>query len=136
MKRLYLFPLIAIFALNILSQEPANNLRKTVQELRLKFPDLKTWGGQGEIINYKSKEANVLFETKDGKVISEYTTYEGDDGFLQMWYNSLIESFSKNARHFLWGTNKNSISFFYSYFNIYISYHPNESVTISYSLNP
>lgn len=136
MKRFFLFSLIAIFALNILSQEPANNLRKTVRELRLKFPDLKTWGGNGGIINYKSKEANVLFETKDGIVISEYTTYEGDDGFLQLWYNSLIESFSKTARHFLWGTNKKSITFFYSYFHVAIFYDPNEKVTIMYLLNP
>ena len=135
-KRFLLLSIIIIFALSIQAQEPGNNLRKTVRELRLKFPDLKTWGRQGETLCYKSPEAEAFFYIKDGKVISEFSFIDGEDGFLKMWYSSLIKEFSKSARHFTWGTNKNSIILYYSYFEVHISYEPNEHVYISYSLYP
>jgi hypothetical protein len=135
MKRLplllFLFTTVALFA-----QEPGNNLRKTIPQLRQSFPDLIVWGYErGGIQNYKSPEADILFETKNGIVIAEFASIEGEDGYLQGLYQSLLKSFSKNAKTYRWGGNKNSISFFYSYFHVYISYTPNESVSISYDLN-
>jgi hypothetical protein len=135
MKRLplllFLFTTVALFV-----QEPGNNLRKTIPQLRQSFPDLIVWGYErGGIQNYKSPEADILFETKNGIVIAEFASFEGEDGYLQGLYQSLLKSFSKNAKTYRWGGNKNSISFFYSYFHVYISYTPNESVSISYDLN-
>ncbi len=68
MKRLplllFLFTTVALFA-----QEPGNNLRKTIPQLRQSFPDLIVWGYErGGIQNYKSPEADILFETKNGIV--------------------------------------------------------------------
>jgi hypothetical protein len=117
MKRLplllFLFTTVALFA-----QEPGNNLRKTIPQLRQSFPDLIVWGYErGGIQNYKSPEADILFETKNGIVIAEFASFEGEDGYLQGLYQSLLKSFSKNAKTYRWGGNKNSISFFYSYGN-------------------
>ena len=66
---------------------------------------------------------------------SEFTIIEGDNKFLKDLFNALVDSFSVKAKHYLWGNDRNSISFFYSYFSVYISYHPYESVSITYELN-
>ena len=136
MKRLFLLVLSIAVSIALFAQEPGNNLRKTIPELRRSFPDLVVWGYERSgIQNYKSPEAEILFETKSGIVIGEFAMFEGEDGYLQTLYQSFLKSFSKNAKNYLWGQDRNSISFFYSYFHVYISYTPGESVSISYELN-
>ena len=136
MKRLFLFVLSIAVSIALFAQEPGNNLRKTIPELRRSFPDLVVWGYERSgIQDYKSPESDILFETKSGIVIAEFAMFEGEDGYLQGLYRAFLNSFSKTAKSYLWGQDKNSISFFYSYFHIYISYTPYESVTISYELN-
>ena len=116
------------------AQEPGNNLRKTVQELRLSFPDLVAWGEQNGSQNFKSPEANILFTVKKGVVCTEFTQFQGSDGFLRDFYHALVRQFSKNAKSYLWGNDKISISFFYSYFRVYISYTPYSDVALLYDL--
>lgn len=136
MKRLALIITSLFITVALPAQEPGNNLRKTVTELRRSFPDLVVWGYERSgIQDYKSPEANILFETKKGIVITEFTTFEGDNKFLKDLFNALVDSFSVKAKHYLWCNDRNSISFFYSYFSVYISYHPYESVSITYELN-
>lgn len=130
-KTLLLFVLFAL-SVAVFSQEPANNLRKTIPELRSSFPDLVQWGSAEY---YKSPEANILFTVDKGKVVREFTIFEGEEPFLKDLYQNLLVTFSKNVKGYLWGNNKNSISFFYSYFYVYISYEPYENVSISYVLN-
>lgn len=136
MKRLSLLLLSFVVCMNLFAHEPGNNLRKTIPQLRQSFPDLVVWGYERSgIQNYKSPGADILFETKNGIVISEFALFEGEDGYLQGLYQSFIKSFSREAKTYRWGNNKNSISFFYSYFQVYISYTPYENVSISYDLN-
>ena len=77
---------------------------------------------------------NILFTTKYGLVQCEYTSFEGDNNFLRDFYRALINSYSKNAENYLWGNDQNSISFFYSYYRVYISYTPFKDVAIMYAL--
>lgn len=75
MKRLALIITSLFITVALPAQEPGNNLRKTVTELRRSFPDLVVWGYERSgIQDYKSPEANILFETKKGIVINEFTT--------------------------------------------------------------
>ena len=135
MKRLSFLLLSILMCISLFAQEPGNNLRKTIPQLRQSFPDLVIWGYERSgIQNYKSPEADILFETKNGIVIAEFASFEGDDGYLQGLYQSLIKSFSRNAKSYRWGRDKNSINYYYSHFYVYISYTPNESVSISYDL--
>ena len=136
MKRLTLIILSLILTVVVFAQEPGNNLRKTIPELRRSFPDLIAWGYEHDgIQNYKSPESEILFETMNGIVISEFAMFEGEDGYLRDLYRALLQSFSKNAKGSIWADDKKSVSIFYSYFYIYLSYTPYESVSISYTLN-
>lgn len=136
MKRIALLGLTLIVSMVLFAQEPGNNLLKTIPELRQSFPDLVVWGYERSgIQDYKSPGAEVLFETKSGIVITEFAMFDGEDGYLRGLYRELLNSFSKNAKHYLWGSDKRSISFFYSYFHVYISYKPYENVSITYELN-
>ena len=134
MKRLTLLLSFVFFSLTILAQEPGNNLGKTIPELKRAFPDLVEWGGQGELKHYKSPENEILFRTKKGIVVIEFTLFEGQNEYLRDLFNALVSSFSKGTNKLLWSGDKNSVSMFYSYFYVFISYSPYRNVSISYEL--
>lgn len=134
MKRI-LFLFLVFLSISVAAQEPGNNLRKTVRELRTTFQDLVSWGSQGDIIYYKSVESEILFGTKNGIVISEFALFEGEDGYLRKLYESLCSSFLKYNNRHLWGDNNRSLHLFYSYFTVTIFYNPYEKVSIMYDLD-
>ena len=127
---LFLFTTLAIFA-----QEPANNLRKTIPELKQKFPDLVRWGGYESEPNYKSPKANTLFTIKNNRVAIEFTMIVGDNDYLYDLFTTLVERFRRGSNKVLWSNDKKSISIFYSYFFVYLSYTPYSNVSIKYQLN-
>ena len=127
---LLLFTTIAISA-----QEPANNLRMTIPELKQKFPDLIRWGGFDSEPNYKSPKANTLFTIKNNQVAIEYTLIEGNNDYLNDLFSVLVDRFRSGSKRELWSNDRNSISIFYSYFYVYISYKPYSNVSIKYQLN-
>lgn len=132
-KTLFFLFLFLNISLISFAQEPGNNLLKTIPELREKFPDLIEWGMYG---HYKSPESNILFGTKKGVVISEFTIFEGEDGFLQDLYDSLVQSYSKSARNYIKDKDRNSITYIYSNFSVSISYTYDKNLSISYDLLP
>ena len=127
---LLLFTTIAISA-----QEPANNLRKSIPELKQKFPDLIRWGGYDNEPNYKSPKANTLFTIKNNQVAIEFTLIEGENDYLNDLFSVLVDRFRSGSKRELWSNDRKSISIFYSYFYVYISYSPFRNISIKYQLN-
>ena len=126
---LLLFNSVVIFA-----QEPANNLGKSISELRQKFPDLIRWGGFDNEPNYKSPKANTLFTIIHNHVAIEFTLIEGNDDYIHDLFSALVDRFQKGSRRVLWSNDRNSISIFYSKFYVYLSYTPYKNVSIKYQL--
>ena len=136
MKKCVIITISFFISIILYAQEPSNNLRKTISELKQSFPDLVIWGSEiNGVQNYKSPESNILFETKKGIVVTEFTVFYGTDSYLLDLYQTLINSFLRNAKGSLRGRDNKSISIFYSYFYIHISYTPFDSVSLSYNLN-
>jgi hypothetical protein len=117
------------------AQEPANNLGKSVSELKQSFPDLVRWGGYESEPNYKSPKANTLFTIKNNRVAIEFTMIVGENDYLYDLFSTLVERFKRGSNKVLWSNDKKSISIFYSYFYVYISYTPYSDVSIKYQLN-
>lgn len=134
MKKIFLLFLLIFLPLAFFAQEPANNLRKTIPELKQKFPDLVRWGGYDSEPNYKSPKANTLFTLKNNRVAIEFTSIVGDDNYLYDLFYTMVESFRRGSDKVLWANDGNSISIFYSYFYVYISYTPYSDVSIKYQL--
>lgn len=117
------------------AQEPANNLGKSISELRQSFPDIVRWGGYESEPNYKSPKANTLFTIKNNRVAIEFTMIVGDNDYLYDLFTTLVERFRRGSNKVLWSNDKKSISIFYSYFFVYLSYTPYSNVSIKYQLN-
>ena len=117
------------------AQEPANNLGKSVSELKQSFPDLVRWGGYESEPNYKSPKANTLFTFKNNQVAIEFTMITGENGYLYDLFTTLVERFRSGSNKVLWSNDKKRISIFYSYFYVSISYTPYRDVSIKYQLN-
>lgn len=69
MKYLILMLMTLAFTITMSAQEPGNNLRKSISELRQKFPDLMETESSGGIIKYKSPKAEAYFHVKNDMVI-------------------------------------------------------------------
>lgn len=134
MRKVVLFFLLFI-TLAVSAQEPANNLRKTIPELKQKFPDLIRWGGYDSEPNYKSPKANTLFTIKNNQVAIEFTMIVGENDYLHDLFSTLVERFRSGSNKVLWADNRRGITIFYSYFHVYISYTPYSDVSITYQLN-
>ena len=117
------------------AQEPANNLGKSVSELKQSFPDLVRWGGYESEPNYKSPKVNTLFTIKNNRVAIEFTMIVGENDYLHDLFSTLVERFRSGSNKVLWSNDKKSISIFYSYFYVSISYTPYRDVSIKYQLN-
>ena len=135
-KILFILFFIPLFA--FAQQEPANNLGKTLTELKQKFPDLTPCGQYGGANSYTSSSANMLFSIKKNMVITEFAVLECEKGFERDMYYAIVNRFLEEKAHksYLEGNDGKSISIFYSYFYIYLSYTPGSDVSISYKLYP
>ena len=134
MKKIFLLFLLIFLPLAFFAQETSNNLRKTIPELKQKFPYLVRWGGYDSEPNYKSPKANTLFTLKNNRVAIEFTSIVGDDNYLYDLFYTMVERFRRGSDKVLWANDGNSISIFYSYFYVYISYTPYSDVSIKYQL--
>lgn len=135
MRKVLLLLILLFITVTTSAQEPANNLGKSVSELKQSFPDLVRWGGYESEPNYKSPKANTLFTIKNNRVAIEFTMIVGENDYLYNLFSTLVERFKRGSNKVLWSNDKKSISIFYSYFYVYISYTPYSDVSIKYQLN-
>ena len=135
----YLVLFVMFFSgLSLSAQEPATKVGMNIQDLIRSYPDIVKWGYERNgCQDYKSIESDILLTTKKGIVIQEFFSIEGipgDDGYLSDLFRSIVQKFSQPAKHYLWGSDHNSITFFYSYYSVYISHTPYNNVSVMYSL--
>lgn len=137
MKKLFILFILLCVGLHSFSQEPKNNLRKSVEQLRKDFPDLIKTEDKGNVTSYKSPQADVYFKVTNNKVTNEYMYIFDDNDFLYDLYISLCNSFKKGEdwHRIRTGETYHITKFFYSYFVVKISYYYNNHIAISYALD-
>lgn len=136
MKKIILsiFALLSI-TLSTIAQEPQNNLGKSLEQLKAKFPELIYWTETSEGTMYKYGE-ELAFIIKNGRLVSESMFVEGNGSYPYDWFLATVKAFLKTNYIHKFGDEK-SIVFIYSYFQVHIMYSSyKNSASISYDYLP
>lgn len=136
MKKIILsiFALLSI-TLSTIVQEPQNNLGKSLEQLKAKFPELIYWTETSEGTMYKYGE-ELAFIIKNGRLVSESMFVEGNGSHPYDWFLATVKAFLKTNYIHKFGDEK-SIIFIYSYFQVHIMYSSyKNSASISYDYLP
>lgn len=140
MKKLICFLFICIFSLvQAFALEPGNNLNKSLSAIQREFPDCIFWCESGGVKCYKTEGEGspIMFEVKNGKVISEFMLIEGEGHFSRDWFTATVNAFSHSDYKRVLPNDGNAYIFIYSYFEVYISYDVyNNTASITYELLP
>lgn len=119
--------------------EPGNNLNKTLSQIQREFPDCIFWCESARGKYYKSDGDGlpIMFEIKNGKVISEFILVNGEGSFPKDWFIETVNAFSNSDYKHVLPSDGNAYSFIYSYFSVYISYNEYQNnSSITYELLP
>lgn len=103
MKFKLLLIAILVMAFSIVNArgiEPANNIGKNYSELKQKFPNLHyiRTGEKGDFYSDGEDASGGMcgfFYLKNNRVVEESLVVQTTDGFAKMFYDSLLEKFSK-----------------------------------------
>ena len=136
MKKIILsiFALLSI-TLSTIAQEPQNNLGKSLEQLKAKFPELIYWTETSEGTMYKYGE-ELAFIIKNGRLVSESMFVEGNGSYPYDCFLATVKAFLKTNYIHKFGDEK-SIIFIYSYFQVHIMYSSyKNSASISYDYLP
>lgn len=136
MKKIILsiFALLSI-TLSTIAQEPQNNLGKSLEQLKAKFPELIYWTETSEGTMYKYGE-ELAFIIKNGRLVSESMFVGGNGSYPYDWFLATVKAFLKTNYIHKFGDEK-SIIFIYSYFQVHIMYSSyKNSASISYDYLP
>lgn len=139
MKRLLGIIVLSICGIIQIFAEPGNNLNKSLTQIQRDFPDCIFWCESRRGKYYKSDGDGlpIMFEIKDGKVISEFMLVEGNGNFARDWFLATVNAFSRSDYQYVLPSDGNSYHFFYSYFTVYISYDAfQNNASITYELLP
>lgn len=131
---LSLFALLCI-TLSTIAQEPQNNLGKSLEQLKTKFPELVYWTETSEGTMYKYGN-EIAFIIKNDRLVSESMFVEGDGSYPYNWFLATVKAFLKTNYIHKFGDDK-SITFIYSYFQVHIMYSSYDNTSsISYDYLP
>lgn len=126
---------LLFLALPILAQEPQNNLGKSFEQLKAKFPELEYWTETSEGTMYKYGD-EMAFIFKNNRLISETMYVEGSGCYPHDWFLATAKAFLKTNYIHKIGDEK-SVIFFYSYFQVHIMYSSfDNTALISYDYLP
>lgn len=142
MKKVLLIFSFALFYLSSNAQysnEPRNNLGKSLSRMIIDFPELRFIKTDSKGDEYEDGFPEdglaTFFYFKDGFVIEECMICQSNDGFPLDWYNSLVNTFNKNyGLHLVTNTRyhkKYSFSTFYINL-IYVSESGSKTALIQY----
>lgn len=94
-KRLLILFTVVLWATCIQAQtnEPKNNLGKTVSQLRMKFPNLSYKEQRNGLTEYESDGIDFTF--KNGVVVAETMGIDGGKSFCYDWFCSMEKTFMK-----------------------------------------
>lgn len=141
MKQIFLFIISIIITSALYAQEPGNNLRKTISQIRQEFPNLKYNRNDKGYDMYNSAAEDrdfTSFYFKNGILVGEYTyifDYSGSS-YIHDLYHSLINTFAKyGGKHYRTTSSGYDITYFrYSYFTVKFANYGNQ-LQIYYELN-
>ena len=126
-----LFVLLCLI-LPAIAQEPQNNLGKSLEQLKVIFPEIKYWAESSEGTMYKYGD-EMVFIIKGDRLVSETLYVEGDGNYPHDWFLATAKAFLKTNYIHKFGDEK-SIIFIYSYFQVHLMYSSyNNSASISYN---
>ena len=112
--------------MNLFAQEPGNNLRKSLNEMKQKFPELRyiktDQKGDEYEDGYPEDGIASFFYFRNGYVIEECMICQSSDGFSLVWYNSLVKSFNEHYRYALAKNTRFHKQYKFSTFNINLIY--------------
>lgn len=110
--------------------EPANHLGMSVSEVRKVSPGLRYSSTRNGMEEYEYD--GISYSFKDGKLVCEYTTIDGGQGFGRRVYNSFVSKF-KETNYSRIGEANPGIIFYYSTFSVSFTYWASDdSVSITY----
>jgi hypothetical protein len=122
------------------AQEPGNNLRKTISQIKQDFPNLKyNRDDKGYNINSAAEDRDFTsFYFKNGVLVGEYT-YIFDysrSSYINDLYSSMINNFSKyGGKHYRTTNSGSDVTYFrYSYFTIKLANYGTQ-LQLYYELN-
>ena len=101
MRQIFLFIISIIITSALYAQEPGNNLRKTISQIRQEFPNLKYNRNDKGYDMYNSAAEDrdfTSFYFKNGILVGEYTyifDYSGSS-YIHDLYHSLINTEGNN----------------------------------------
>lgn len=141
MRRIFLFIISIIITSALWAQEPGNNLRKTISQIRQEFPNLKYNRDDKGYEMYNSAAEGQDFTSfyfKNGILVGEYTyifDYSGTSYIHDLYY-SLINTFAKyGGKHYRTTNSGYDITYFrYSYFTVKFANYGTQ-LQIYYELN-
>lgn len=119
--------------------EPANNLNKSLAQIQREFPDCIFWCESGRGKYYKSAGEGfpIMFEIRNGKVVSEMMIVDGEGNFAWDWFANAVNAFSKSDYKHVLPSDSKGYHFFYTYFTVFISYDDySKNASITYELLP
>lgn len=126
---------LSCFILPAIAQEPQNNLGKSLEQLKVKFPELKYWTETSEGTTYKYGD-EMAFVIKNNRLVSETMYVEGNGSYPYDWFLATVKAFMKTNYIHKIGDEK-SVIFIYSYFQVHIMYSSfDNSSLISYDYLP
>lgn len=126
MKRVSLFILSLIVPVILFAQEPGNNLRKSLNEMKQKFPELRyiktDQKGDEYEDGYPEDGIATFFYFRNGYVIEEAMIIQGTNGFPYDWYSTQVNAFKSKNNYIRYIPKPGHITFIYSYFKIELIY--------------
>lgn len=139
MRRFLSIIVVTICGIIYMFAEPGNNLNKSLSQIQREFPDCIFWceSGRGKYYKSAGEGLPIMFEIKNGKVISEFMLVDGEGNFPKDWFTATVNAFSRTDYKHVLPSDGNSYHFIYSYFTVYISYDNfQNNASITYELLP
>lgn len=141
MKKIWLLFLFLFCALCSYAQnKPGNNLGKSLYVMKQEFPELRYLGsddaGDRYQDGYTEDGISLFFLLKNNAVVEECMICDSYDGFSQMWFNEMWQSFSSKWPYSVKINKPYSKVFDFGTFKILMTYKSDRGVnsaTILYS---
>ncbi len=127
MKKIFVFICLLhpIFTIAQISNEPGNNIGKSLSYMKQEFPNLRFLENSsiGDIYQdgYTEEGISLIFCFRNNTVTSECMSVESNDGFPRQWFDSMAQSLANYPAGF-GVSNGNERHWCYSTFQVHLVY--------------
>ena len=128
MRRLTLtiFATLVLICTYAQTNEPGNNIGKSLAQMKQLFPELRYIGTDSKGTKYEDGYPQdgiaTFFYFKDNKVIEECMIVQSNDSFPRIWFDKMVDEFITNYPA-AFGTNSYNVKHWcYSTFQVHLIY--------------